>query len=46
VSAARETAWSNAEHLWNLPPPLKDGLVDGIDGFTTVISKTLLLPLP
>jgi Family of unknown function (DUF5995) len=46
VSAARETAWNNAEHLWNLPPLLAEGLVDGIDGFTTVISKTLLLPMP
>jgi hypothetical protein len=46
VSAARETAWNNAEHLWNLPPLLGEGLVDGIDGFTAVISKTLLLPLP
>jgi hypothetical protein len=46
VSAARETAWNNAEHLRNLPPLLADGLVDGIDGFTAVISKTLLLPVP
>jgi len=46
VGAARETAWNSAEHLWNLPPLLGEGLMDGIDGFTTVISKTLLLPLP
>ena len=46
VSAARETAWNNAEHLWNLPPLLAESLVDGIDGFTTVISKTLLVPVP
>jgi hypothetical protein len=46
VSAARETAWNSAEHLWNLPPPLAEGLMDGIDGFTAVISKTLLVPLP
>jgi hypothetical protein len=46
VSTARETAWNNAEHLRSLPPLLAEGLVDGIDGFTTVISKTLLLPMP
>lgn len=46
VSAARETAWNSAEHLWNLPRQLGEGLLDGIDGFTAVISKTLLLPLP
>ena len=46
VSAAREKAWNNSEHLWNLPVLLADGLMDTIDSFTTVISKTLLVPVP
>lgn len=46
VSAARESAWQNAEHLWDLPPLLADGLLDTIDGLTAVISKGLLVPLP
>jgi len=46
VNAARETAWRNAEHLWYLPALLAGGLMDTIDGFTTVISKALLVPVP
>jgi hypothetical protein len=46
ICAAREAAWQNAEHLWNLPKFLAGGLIDTIDGFTTVIGKTLLVPLP
>jgi uncharacterized protein DUF5995 len=46
VSAAREHAWVNAEQLWNLPPLLAGGLMDTIDGFTAVISKTLLVAVP
>jgi hypothetical protein len=46
VSAARETAWNNAEQLWNLSPLLAVGLMDTIDGFTAVISKALLVPVP
>jgi hypothetical protein len=46
VSAARETAWKNAEHLWNLPRLLAPGLTETIDGFTAVISKALLVPVP
>jgi len=46
VSAAREAAWQNAEVLWNLPVPLIDGLKHSIDGFTTVVGKTLLVPVP
>ena len=46
VSAAREHAWVNAEQLWNLPPLLASGLMDTIDGFTAVISKTLLVAVP
>jgi len=45
VSAAREKAWKNAEHLWNLPVLLAGGLMDTIDGFTTVIGKSLLVPV-
>jgi len=46
VTAARENAWNNAEHLWNLPALLAGGLMDTIDGFTAVISKALLVPVP
>jgi hypothetical protein len=46
ISAARETAWDNAEALWNLPPLLGDNLKHSIDGFTTVVGKTLLVPVP
>jgi hypothetical protein len=46
VSAARESAWNNAEALWNLPPPLTDNLKHSIDGLTTVVGKTLLVPVP
>ncbi len=48
VSAAREAAWQNAEHLWQLRalPLLASGLMDTLDGLTTVISKTLLVPVP
>jgi hypothetical protein len=46
VSAARETAWVNAEALWNLPVPLVDSVKHSIDGLTTVVGKTLLVPVP
>ena len=48
VSAARESAWQNAEHLWQLRalPLLAGGFTDTLDGFTTVIGKTLLVPVP
>jgi hypothetical protein len=46
VSAARESAWQNAEHLWSLPPLLADGLMSTIDGLTAVISKALLVAVP
>lgn len=46
VSAAREAAWDNAEALWNLPPLLADRLKHSIDGLTTVVGKTLLVPVP
>jgi hypothetical protein len=48
VSAAREGAWQNAEHLWEFrsSPFLTASLKDTIDGFTTVIGKALLVPVP
>jgi hypothetical protein len=48
VSAARESAWQNAEHLWQLRtlPLLASSFLDTLDGFTTVISKALLVPVP
>ena len=46
VGAAREAAWVNAEALWNLPVPLVDSVKDSIDGLTTVVGKTLLIPVP
>jgi hypothetical protein len=46
VSAARENAWHNAQGLWTLPPLLGAGLMDSIDGFTAVIGKALLIPVP
>ena len=45
VRAARDAAWTNAEALWNLPPPLTDNLKHSIDGLTTVVGKTLLVPV-
>jgi hypothetical protein len=48
VSAARESAWLNAEHLFELRalPSLASSFLDMLDGFTTVIGKTLLVPVP
>jgi hypothetical protein len=48
MSAARETAWNNAEIAWRLRavPPLADRFEHGIDGVATVIGKALLVPLP
>jgi len=48
VSAARESAWQNAEHLWQLGaiPALAVSFVDVLDGFTSVIGKTLMVPVP
>jgi uncharacterized protein DUF5995 len=46
VGAARETAWNNAEALWNLPPLVTGNLKNSIDGLTTVVGKTLLVPVP
>jgi hypothetical protein len=48
VSAARESAWQSAEHLWQLrsSPLLASSFMDMLDGFTTVIGKALLVPVP
>ena len=48
VSAARESAWRNAEHLWLLRtvPALESSFLDMLDGLTTVIGKGLLVPVP
>ena len=48
VSAARESAWQNSEHLWQLRtlPFLGSSFMDVLDGFTTVIGKQLLVPVP
>jgi hypothetical protein len=48
VSAARESAWRSAEHLWQLRtlPSLVSGFMDMLDGLTTVVSKALLVPVP
>ena len=48
VSAARESAWRNAELLWNIRslPPLASAFMDTLDGFTAVVGKTLLVPVP
>jgi len=48
VSAAREAAWQNAEHLRQLGtiPLLASSFTDVLDGFTTVIGKALLVPVP
>jgi len=48
VSAARESAWQNAGHLWQLGaiPLLASSFMDVLDGFTTVIGKALLVPVP
>ncbi len=48
VSAARESAWQNAEHLFQIRalPSFTSSFMDMLDGFTTVIGKTLLVPVP
>jgi hypothetical protein len=48
VSAARETAWNNAELLWHVrqAPLLRSAFVDTLDHLTTVTNKALLVPVP
>ena len=47
VSAARESAWQSAEHLWQIrsSPLLTANFLDLLDGLTTVIGKALLVRL-
>lgn len=48
VSAARESAWNNAELLWHLrdAPPLSSTFMNTLDGLTTVAGKAILVPVP
>ena len=48
VSAAREAAWNNAEILWNLRNELglSTAFQNTLDGLTSVVNKTLLIPIP
>jgi len=46
LGAARESAWNTAEALWGEPPAPQAAHMDVIDGLTTVISKSLLVPVP
>jgi hypothetical protein len=48
VSAARESAWDSAQQLWLLrtTPALSSSFMGVLDGFTTVINKVLLVPVP
>ena len=48
VSAARESAWNNAQILWHLrpEPALSSAFMASLDGLTSVASNTLLVPVP
>ena len=48
VTAARESAWNNAEILWHLRPEpgLSAAFLGSLDGLTSVASRTLLVPVP
>jgi hypothetical protein len=48
VTAARESAWNNAELLWNLAdtPLISTTFLDTVDGFTALAGKALLVPVP
>jgi hypothetical protein len=48
VTAARESAWNNAELLWRLEdlPLVSATFLDTLDGLTTVAGKALLVPVP
>lgn len=48
VSAARESAWNNAELLWHLEdtPSLAATFMVTLDGLTTVAGKTLMVAVP
>jgi hypothetical protein len=44
LATARESAWNTAQNLWQEPPIVVAAHMSIIDGLTTVISKTLLVP--
>lgn len=46
LAAARESAWLGAEALWTEDAAIADIHLGILDGLTTVISKTLLVPVP
>jgi Family of unknown function (DUF5995) len=48
VSAARETAWNNAEILWQLSgtPLLSATFLQNLDSLTELASRALLVPVP
>ena len=48
VWGARELAWRNAGHLWHLrsSPLMVSTFEEMLDGFTTVIGKGLMVPIP
>ena len=48
ITAAREAAWNNAEFLHHVEPvpALAEGFMDTLDGLTSVVGKTLLIPVP
>ena len=48
VKAAREKSWATAQVLWQIKGSreLAAGLLDSIDGLTTVVNKALLVPVP
>jgi hypothetical protein len=48
VTAARESAWNNAEILWHLRPEpgVSAAFMDSLDGLTSVVSQALLVPVP
>ncbi|MGB7554088.1 MAG: DUF5995 family protein [Candidatus Korobacteraceae bacterium] len=48
VSAARESAWNNAELLWHLEDaaPLASRFMNTLDGLATVAGKALMVPVP
>jgi hypothetical protein len=48
VKAAREKSWMTSRVLWHLQgsPELEAEFMDSLDGLTTVVNKTLLVPVP
>jgi hypothetical protein len=48
VKAAREKSWATSQVLWHIKgsPDLEAGMMDSVDGLTTVVNKALLVPVP